>query len=247
MELQISYYAVIPATVRYDSKLPPNAKLLYGEITALCNKEGYCWASNNYFAKLYNVSTRSISAWINALCQRGYIESKVIRKKQSKEVEVRYITIREATLWKKSSDPMEENFIPYRKNLPYPIEENFQENITSINTTKNTTSNKKKERKSNGYDGILSSIEDTSLREIYVEFLKMRQMKKDPMTDYALTLLIKKVEKAFPDDVEAQKALLNESIEKGWKSVYPKKEGEKNGVHEADRPTGIQAAGIIRL
>jgi hypothetical protein len=59
--------------------------------------------------------------------------------------------------------------------------------------------------------------------------------------------LIKKVEKAFPDDVEAQKALLNESIEKGWKSVYPKEKGEKNGVHEADRPTGIQAEGIIRL
>ena len=41
-----NYYAIIPAEIRYDKKLTPNSKLLYGEITALANKEGYCWAGN---------------------------------------------------------------------------------------------------------------------------------------------------------------------------------------------------------
>ena len=58
------YYAIIPATVRYDDRLTPNAKLLYGEITALSNKEGYCWAGNAYFANLYGVTKTSISTWI---------------------------------------------------------------------------------------------------------------------------------------------------------------------------------------
>ena len=59
-----SYYAIIPANVRYDKDLPANAKLLYGEITALCNEKGICWATNDYFAKLYDVSKTSISKWI---------------------------------------------------------------------------------------------------------------------------------------------------------------------------------------
>lgn len=73
MSENVSYYAIIPAEVRYDKDLPPNAKLLYGEITALCNKEGYCFASNEYFANLYGVSKRSITGWIAALADKGYI------------------------------------------------------------------------------------------------------------------------------------------------------------------------------
>lgn len=61
-----SFYAVIPADVRY-ADITPNAKLLYGEITALCSKEGYCWAGNSYFANLYQVDNRTVSRWINEL------------------------------------------------------------------------------------------------------------------------------------------------------------------------------------
>jgi len=62
-----SYYAVIPASVRYDPALTANAKLLYGEITALCSKEGFCWATNAYFAELYDVSKTTVSEWITQL------------------------------------------------------------------------------------------------------------------------------------------------------------------------------------
>lgn len=77
-----SYYAIIPSDVRYNKNLTANAKLLYGEITALCNKEGYCWASNSYFAALYEVSNTSISKWISDLKANKHINisSKGVRK-----------------------------------------------------------------------------------------------------------------------------------------------------------------------
>ena len=103
-----SYYAVIPAFVRYDSELTPNAKLLYGEITALCNEKGYCFAGNKYFADLYSVKTRSITDWISQLKDKGYIKLKLLYKENSKEVKSReiYITnFREVS--QKSSNPIE--------------------------------------------------------------------------------------------------------------------------------------------
>lgn len=72
-----SYYAIIPAEVRYCAKLPANAKLLYGEITALTSKEGYCWASSNYFADLYDVSRQTVSGWIKSLETNGFIRCEI--------------------------------------------------------------------------------------------------------------------------------------------------------------------------
>lgn len=67
------YWAVIPAKVRYDETLRPNAKLLYAEITALANAEGYCWASNETMATWYGISPKTVGSLIQQLAQRGYI------------------------------------------------------------------------------------------------------------------------------------------------------------------------------
>ena len=73
-----SYWAVIPANVRYDKSLSPYARLLYGELTALSKKEGYAWASNKYFAELYQVERSSVSHWIKSLQKKGYIRIQFI-------------------------------------------------------------------------------------------------------------------------------------------------------------------------
>ena len=70
---QPNYYAIIPANVRYSKEVPDGAKLLYGEITALCNQHGYCWANNRYFADLYQKSIDTIGRWIGDLARAGFI------------------------------------------------------------------------------------------------------------------------------------------------------------------------------
>lgn len=79
MEEKPNYYAIIPADVRYNENIRANAKLLYGEITALCNKEGFCWASNNYFANLYGVVPSAVSEWVSELRKEGFITVEYIR------------------------------------------------------------------------------------------------------------------------------------------------------------------------
>lgn len=74
MEQKPNYFAIIPADVRYCKNLPPNAKLLYGELTALSSTDKGCFARNKYFAELYGVSVRIIQQWLELLEQEGFIE-----------------------------------------------------------------------------------------------------------------------------------------------------------------------------
>ena len=73
-----NFYSVMPATVRYSKTVCANAKILFMEITALTNKEGYCWATNAYFADVFELSKDTISRCISELEKAGFIASGLI-------------------------------------------------------------------------------------------------------------------------------------------------------------------------
>jgi hypothetical protein len=124
--MEKSYYAIIPANVRYDKDLAPNAKLLYGEITALCNEKGFCWAGNTYFSELYSKDKSTIARWLQQLEYKGYITREVIYKEGSREIEHRYMRICNGGIG---------------KNATTPIGKNERDNNTVINNTKDIYSN----------------------------------------------------------------------------------------------------------
>ena len=132
-----SYYAIIPANVRYDKDLTPNAKLLYGEITALCNEKGYCWANNLYFAELYKVSKVSISKWINQLIEKNYIYSEITYKDGTKEIDKRYLYIGKNPIKEKFNTPKINLNEGTKEKFNTPIKEKFKDNRESINNTIN--------------------------------------------------------------------------------------------------------------
>lgn len=133
MDNKPNYYAIITANVRYDRRLKANEKLIYAEITALSNKYGYCTASNGYFSKVFEYSTRAVSTWINHLKELGYVNVDLIR--ENKEIKERRIYISNP-MEKKVNSPMEKNFNrPTEENFNSPIEKKFAENNTSINNT----------------------------------------------------------------------------------------------------------------
>jgi len=103
-----SYYAILPANVRYDKNLKPMEKILYAEITALSNKDGYCSASNSYFAKLYEKSNETVSRWISHLEKEGYLKV-IIDTKKGNLRKIYPIDKKINTLLTKKSRPIDEN------------------------------------------------------------------------------------------------------------------------------------------
>lgn len=87
------YYAVIPADVRYDDRIPANAKLLYGEISALIGSDGYCYASNQYFSGLYGMAEETIARLITKLEQAGHI-IRVLERDHSGQIKIRKLYLR---------------------------------------------------------------------------------------------------------------------------------------------------------
>lgn len=132
---QPNYYAILPSSIRYDNRLKPNEKLLYSEITALSNKTGLCYATNKYFADLYEVENETISRWIKHLKELHYIDIEIVYKDGTKEIDKRVIKI--------NGIPIDENvntYIPnnqegYCENSQEGIDKKGKENNTSVNNT----------------------------------------------------------------------------------------------------------------
>ena len=132
-----SFYSILTADVRYDERLRFFARVLYSDITAMCNVKGYCSAGNEHFADKFKQSKRTVSGTIARLAELGYLRVEVIRDDGKTVVERRiWVQANAQEAMEKVTDPIEENFHTYRKKLPDPIEENFQD-IKENNTRDN--------------------------------------------------------------------------------------------------------------
>lgn len=81
--------SLLPAAVRYDSRLKGDAKVLYSEILLLSNKAGYCYATDQHLAALFDIGPRTITRHIAELKKYGYI--KIETKRQGKRITERHI------------------------------------------------------------------------------------------------------------------------------------------------------------
>ena len=73
MEMEQSYFTVVPLWILQHKELTPNAKLVYGIISSLTRKSGYCYASNSYIADVLNSNATSVSKFVNQLAKLGCI------------------------------------------------------------------------------------------------------------------------------------------------------------------------------
>ena len=81
----------MPSERLINNKLSDKEKILLSMIIYLSKDKGYCFATNNYFSDILNVTVVSISRIINSLKKKNYIKINMNYKSNSKEIENRQI------------------------------------------------------------------------------------------------------------------------------------------------------------
>ncbi len=227
-----SYYAIIPACVRYDENLIPSAKLLYGEITALCNEKGFCWATNQYFADLYKVSVVTISKWISNLCKCGHIDVGLEISPNGTE---RKISIVEVGHKEKFMPGVKEKDGGAQRKVKEGHKEKFIQN-TTVNTTSNNTE----------AELLFKSEEFKTSWQEWEKYRKERRLSK--YTPTGLKKTFKDLLNLCGGDEKVAISIIDQSISKNWQGLFALKNqylAAPVNKYEAERQRQLAAYKII--
>ena len=221
-----TFYAVLPASVRYDSRLKAQEKILYCEITALSNVNKFCHAGNGYFSDLYGVDERTIRRWLNNLAKHGYIT--IEYEKQGEGQKRRIIPSDNAAAdVHEMSGPDKNVRTPRTKMSDTPGQKCPQEYYKNNNTRENNTR-----------AGARASVSDIfrdafpgnkRLTEALLAFEESRAAGKHPLTVNAASLACNKLnqladEAGVRDRYGYMAAVLEQSILRGWEGLFALKD-----------------------
>ncbi len=111
---------VIPTSLLGDNRLTFLERLLLIEILSLCRKLDYCWATNNYFSNLFDVSKQTISKSISSLSRYNYIVLEYDKKEKNnskRKIKISAVLKKEILGIKEGiNTSIQNNFKQYNKN-----------------------------------------------------------------------------------------------------------------------------------
>jgi len=85
IKCQISGYTVVPNAIKVDNEISLLSRFILSDILAF-DESNQCYASNQYFATVYQVSVRRIEQCLQELHNKGYVYSIYNRKKQERTI-----------------------------------------------------------------------------------------------------------------------------------------------------------------
>ena len=150
----------IPIEILTDDKLSDKEKIIYAIIIYLSKENQYCFLTNKTISELLNISVTQVSNLINSLKSKEYIDTELIYKENTKQVEMRkLIPIKNKdTYLRKVKYPSQENFNT-------PIEEKFKDNKynNKINNKYNSDNKVYKKNKANFEERDYTNYDFTKL------------------------------------------------------------------------------------
>ena len=235
-DIRPGYYAIIPADVRYDDSIPPNAKLLYGEISALIGKDGYCYASNKYFSDVYGFAPETIARLVSRLEEAGYIRRE-LEKDKSGKVERRRIYL---SVSMHDVQPLDNLINTPQQNCQGGIDQKIKETNTSITDNKKESEKRKEDKPGTlSEDDLRQLLKDSILEasapswnrddmnRLYLLLVELynpeRAVRKaHPMrTQKSIDNTFGKLKKWAGSDPGLMADIVDEAIANGWQGIQP--------------------------
>ena len=125
----------IPIEILTDNKLSDKEKIIYAIVIYLSKENQYCFLTNKTISELLNISVTQVSNLINSLKSKEYIDTELIYKENTKQVEMRKLI------------PIKNKYTYLRK-VKYPPQENFNTPIKEKFKNNKYNSDKKFQKKS---------------------------------------------------------------------------------------------------
>jgi hypothetical protein len=215
-----------------DLGLKGNELIIYACIYGFSQAEDQMFTGSlQYLADWTNSTRQGVSKCLKSLVEKGYVikADKVING-------VKFCEYRATEF----NGVLNKVVYPMQQSLTGGVQQSLTNNL-GINTTDNILdfkkeSKKEQKKKTESFDSIIDGYTDNQeLKEALIEFIKMRQRIRKPMTNYALSLMLKKLDK-LGSTTKNKTNVLNQSIVNGWQDVYPlKQNGQRNGQRQIDQ------------
>ena len=251
-----AFWVVIPDSVLSDDNIPANAKLLYGRISALTTRAGYCWASNAQLAEASKMSPDSVSRLVSVLQKAGHIRLE-LENDQGNGSTIRriYQTLptpspigknAETPLGKNAETPLGKKTDPLSAKKPSPPPQNCR----PLHYSKKN----KKEKEISAREN--RALIDSYFAQIFAAYpqvlsaltlmLDARDETGNPMPSLTAAKTLYRKLSSCADDGEGFNPYLAESCllysaEKGYPSVYPPKSDEVAAARERLRRSAASA------
>lgn len=230
---------MIPATVLDDMQLQANAKILYGVLSSLMRREGYCWPSNAQLAAAMHCSEDVIRRWLAALQHDGHIQVRVVPNRKTGG-SIRYISpvVASPVILDEEEGYRDKQPGTYRdKNPGVP-----GQTSRSIYKDGLKKDNKKRNIKEKAVSAsLLEKCEPFGFEVVSAmqSFLMMRtELKKPIQSERSATMLWNKLQSMSGGDPACMVALLDKSTERQWLSVFPLEEDELPKAQKREVDTG---------
>jgi len=231
---------------RYSGILTANEVAVYFQLFMLGNQRYWPeWIeiADWQLSLAVNISAKALPGVINSLVQKGLIEANRCRGKAKSGYKINPLNKDGSPL----SNYTQNDIIKQKYNRnKTEIKQKYNRNITDIkqkyesetpceskadgipktqhNTTQHNKDNKKEIQKKKPVDVFASCAESDRVKAALSDFDEMRKKMRAPMTNKAKEILLSKLDELSGGDEFMKVHLLEQSIENGWKSIYPLKQ-----------------------